>query len=277
MNKLVLFSDIHSSARIFERLNPTDNNYFLGDMFDRGTQSHLVLDEFIKLLDQDAITIILGNHDELVYNVIFGLEKQELELYDLYLWALNDGYQTFRQLFTVQAQVFMPLFERAKKIKFAHNLETLDFINEWYKAFETVMLDEENNLTVEKLRRLSQASIQHQVVDFLETKILLSHTGIKDDTWSRYGMIAGTNHYNDIDFSVMGHWNYAEFAAVDGYELIKTPEDSLLFNRRSHVLMIDNGSCNNLVIINQEVIDKLKQASILMWTHNSHYNKKRTK
>ncbi len=266
MQRYLIFSDIHSKAEIFEKITLEDKVYFLGDMFDRGNKSGVIVDKFIDFIDNGDITIILGNHDEMVYNVLLGLKNKNLKFQDLHLWVINGGYKTFRQLFTVSEQIFSPLFRQAQEkmmlLQQPDSFIIIDYLDELYQEFDKIMTSNRNLVMYEKIMKIKEHTKYFDYLEIDNQTFLLSHSGVVDDTWSRYGMVAGINEYETIDFSIMGHWYYTEFATVDGYKLFEHLGGSFLFNRRSHVLMIDNATCNNLVILDSNIVHKLKLAAL---------------
>lgn len=99
VHRVFVIADIHGCSRTFRallfsriRLEPDDTLYLLGDYIDRGPDSKGVLDTTLELLRNGYdVRPILGNHEEMLLQVIATGEKQ-----DLWYWLDNGGGATLK-------------------------------------------------------------------------------------------------------------------------------------------------------------------------------------
>jgi len=79
MNKTFVITDIHGCfytlKALLDRINykPTDTLIFLGDSIDRGPYSKEVLDLLIDLPNYVSCVFLMGNHEEMLLNVLNNL------------------------------------------------------------------------------------------------------------------------------------------------------------------------------------------------------------
>jgi serine/threonine protein phosphatase 1 len=82
--RVIAIGDIHGCIQaltaILEAIRPSAEDVIvpLGDYVDRGTDSRAVLDHLISLREQCKLHPVLGNHDEMMLNVIRGELQPEL-------------------------------------------------------------------------------------------------------------------------------------------------------------------------------------------------------
>lgn len=78
MGRLIVVGDIHGcdvalqTLLIQLRLQPADQFVVLGDAIDRGPQSKQVLDLLAQVEDSCQLTFVLGNHEEMLLDVLAG-------------------------------------------------------------------------------------------------------------------------------------------------------------------------------------------------------------
>lgn len=100
MNKYFVCSDIHGfykewmdslNKEGFDIANPNHKVILLGDLLDRGIEAIKCLEFVCKLIDQNRITCICGNHELLFIDIY---HKQRFDLIDTY----NGTKDTYKQL-----------------------------------------------------------------------------------------------------------------------------------------------------------------------------------
>lgn len=73
MSRLIAFGDVHGCDHALEALlgaivpTPDDHLVFVGDLIDQGRDSAAVLDRLIQLRQRCRVTLIQGNHEEMLY------------------------------------------------------------------------------------------------------------------------------------------------------------------------------------------------------------------
>lgn len=97
MNRTIVIGDIHGCIRTLQgllydivKIDATDNIIFTGDYIDRGKNSKEVVDEIMKLIDDNYnITLIRGNHEQMLLNSYY--HPQLLEQ-----WKFNGAKSTLK-------------------------------------------------------------------------------------------------------------------------------------------------------------------------------------
>lgn len=143
MNKYFAISDIHGravnwldfEAKGFERNNPNHYLVSLGDFFDRGTENYEVMKFFEEAKKElkDRCILIIGNHDQMLLDIVKPLLKIDIEdqmivsQLDLSLYHQNGGKSTLRELVggvSFGAVMTIPKMLRIKRlVRFLESLE----------------------------------------------------------------------------------------------------------------------------------------------------------
>jgi serine/threonine protein phosphatase 1 len=83
-SQVIAIGDIHGCARalrtVIEAIQPQGNDTLipLGDCIDRGPDSRQVIDELLRLRERCNLIPLLGNHEEMMLNVLDGKPQPEL-------------------------------------------------------------------------------------------------------------------------------------------------------------------------------------------------------
>ena len=94
--RVIAIGDVHGCLAALDAVldaiavEPSDSLVFLGDFVDRGPNSAGVLDRLIELRERCFLFTIMGNHDELMLDVI------EERTWNLGKWLMYGGQQTMR-------------------------------------------------------------------------------------------------------------------------------------------------------------------------------------
>lgn len=97
--RILAISDIHGCHSEFNALlnkvkfNPVEDELILmGDYVDRGIKSKQVVEQVMNLVDEHNITVLLGNHDQMMLDAF--MNHDEEDSYDDILWVNNGGLLT---------------------------------------------------------------------------------------------------------------------------------------------------------------------------------------
>ena len=92
-------SDVHAHTNLYykfkEQLNINDKVYVLGDVIDKGDGS---IDILLDILEDDRFTLLLGNHEWLMYVYLEGYKNSISMMRYQNSWMLNDGERTLKNL-----------------------------------------------------------------------------------------------------------------------------------------------------------------------------------
>ena len=94
--RVIAIGDVHGCLAALDTVldaiavEPSDSLVFLGDFVDRGPDSAGVLDRLIELRERCFLFAILGNHDELMLDVV------EERTWNLGKWLMYGGLQTMQ-------------------------------------------------------------------------------------------------------------------------------------------------------------------------------------
>lgn len=90
-------SDVHAHTKLYykfkEQLNTNDKVYVLGDVIDKGDGS---IDVLLDILEDDRFTLLLGNHEWLMYVYLEGYKNDISMMQYQDTWLLNDGARTLK-------------------------------------------------------------------------------------------------------------------------------------------------------------------------------------
>ena len=122
--RIIAIGDIHGHFDKFQslwnQLKVTDDDQviFLGDYIDRGTQNMSVLETVMKLNEQDNVTCLMGNHEDMLFT--YYSEPGNPWRND---WLYNGGETTKEEI--ESSGNFQRVYDFVKSLKLKHEL-TLD-------------------------------------------------------------------------------------------------------------------------------------------------------
>ena len=102
--RVIAVGDIHGCLAAFDAvlnaiaLDKSDSLILLGDFVDRGPNSAGVIDRLIELRERCSVFAIMGNHDELMLDVV------EEHTWKMGHWLMYGGEQTMRSYGTTQVE-----------------------------------------------------------------------------------------------------------------------------------------------------------------------------
>ena len=85
--KIVVFGDIHGCyepIKEYFEINPFNPEYlyiFVGDLFDRGVQNHLIFEWIENIIDNSNVLLLEGNHEKHLYDYGSGQDIKSREFY----------------------------------------------------------------------------------------------------------------------------------------------------------------------------------------------------
>lgn len=132
--KYFVISDIHGhynemivalSKAQYDSNNSLHHLIVIGDMFDRGTQSKEVLEYLYSLSMDDKVTVILGNHDNFLIELLDG--KYQKALFNI---RYNGTRMTLISLLEKNLEPETELADVKSEI-----VEKYPYLNEWLKSF----------------------------------------------------------------------------------------------------------------------------------------------
>lgn len=282
--KIFLISDIHGKFNIIDNhqhlFTPTTPLFILGDLFDRNFGFGKQLLKYVSdNLHTESLHFISGNHDQMLFFSLIeqfptsDAESEEL-INILLLASQNSTTQTIADIFGAEIAdlVHQQIREFPRLVK-KFNYTYTQVIQNYY-TFINQGLEEHFSKIKEQLHQLhnlynyQEFSIGVQIQD---RRILLTHSGVSNDTWSLQGLSQDYQPDPNYDFTVMGHItfnminsilnqvespiaiedifssNYSLYDSQTLFRLDITGEFKYINENR--LFLIDDGSYENLITI----------------------------
>lgn len=282
--KIYLISDIHGKYNVIDNhkqlFTPDTPLFILGDLFDRHFGYSKQLIKFISdNLSDESVNFIIGNHDQMLFYTILENSSENVEdkreLLETLMCALESSVtNTIADIFGEPFAdfIYKQLTMIPKSIKnnnYNYNLSAL----EYYQKINNYI--QENHAHLEQqLHYLHNLYNNHHTsieVKVRSKTILLTHTGESLDPWSNRGLSKTFSINSNFDYTIMGHitfnsinQNIEKLKEPIEYDDIFSSDYSLyspetIFNLDiignfkyiscNRLIMIDDGSCENLITI----------------------------
>ncbi|NIP85869.1 MAG: serine/threonine protein phosphatase [Planctomycetales bacterium] len=195
-NRVIAIGDIHGCSQALSALldaiqpQPADTIVTLGDYVDRGPDSPGVIDRLIQLQTRYHLVPILGNHDEMLLEVIRGELRREL-------WSVCGGDATLKSYgyqgdYNVIPAAHIEFLEQCVNY---YEIETHFFVHASYDAGLALEQQSENVLRWRKLtEEIPRPHVSGRIA-------ILGHTP------DPHGEIFDAGHLKCIDTNCYGgHW-----------------------------------------------------------------------
>lgn len=264
--KIYLLSDIHGSIKGLEKASKVCTResplYVVGDLFNHqfGAENK-ILSMLLRLIDEQRCNFIFGNHD-LFLDIMFNPKGRYEQLYTNLCKPKNER----------KMQVLISLFDYEyyqSYIDLKKSLETSENIDLGIKSFynEVKKLNEREKYKAnyKQIEKLLAAGIDYDQFTVSGKRFLLSHSGEPGDYASRNTARNSFKLKAEYDYGIMGHLTIPlvermieeEGDMIDfkqNFELNPTFDDFLvegnyMYNRHSKMIMIDDGSYQNVVTL----------------------------
>lgn len=243
-----LFSDIHGECGVFDKIDKERPAIFLGDIFDRGDDVVNAVNNLYNLkkgMGSD-LTIIRGNHDVWLYEVLDIKKVSEVDKRFSFAFALRNGFvDNFSQLFALTEEERLNL-RRLTNEDYMELPMVYNIINFFARARRNDMW--------EKLVFLYNESVDchFEDVDFEKglIRIKFSHSGEEDNFANFY--TSTSKMPRTYYLSIMGHWkmNYTnEVYYYFSNHVQKEKGEFKLIQRKKNtqVFALINGETDNFV------------------------------
>ncbi|MGL4590063.1 MAG: metallophosphoesterase [Mycoplasmatales bacterium] len=281
--EIIVFSDVHANPEFVDKIKQKDtlnqlDRFFLGDMFDRGDKPFETL---IGLVDLLNLTVILGNHDQMLYQcLLFDTIKSDddqidiVALFDMWQrWNINGGRETMISLFcqgddeVANAEIllricnlFSKLTDALEKSKISLFEEIFEMINH---LIEAITQNHHGQSVMKLLKRMYDSTLVGCEVQVGKYEVRMTHSNNIADCWS----ITDILKKEVVDkekphINVMGHITF-EYAFILHPELKQTAkffqidDGKVLYIPESNLLLIDNGHGDNVIILSEKIIEKI--------------------
>ncbi len=261
LNKAHFISDIHGYVEGLELADKICTQeeplYILGDLFDHkyGDEKRIV-DLILKMIDEQRCYLIMGNHDEVLFLILFRYLDDETILRQF----ANPG-------FSVITNVLTGLFDQTflkEEEKLRAELLIDKQVDVYYQKIETLCHKPQYASMYTKLEALFKKIKRSDSVLIGDQKFLLTHSGNKEIPYLLDILTTEYKVDEDIDYVIMGHITkpYIENTLIE-YESslklsnfrdeVEVPKVNIsgtyVFNTYNKAIMIDDGSHVNVVTI----------------------------
>lgn len=266
-NKIHLISDIHGYYQgllMASQLTMPDCPLFvLGDLFDHqyGLENKII-DLLLELNERNSLVLITGNHD-VVINLAFNRSLNDEEA--IYKLTKEKNLKKFKIFKTIFDEEFYSKFLKLREGLLEANVSDGDKLVRYYNNISKLAQEPKYIERYIKVQKLMDLFVDYAEVEVNNHKLLLSHSGNITDPFSRDTAKPYFKLDNKYDYGVMGHLTIPKISQMileEGdmlnfednfelnYKLNKLKIDGeYMYNHHSKMIMIDNGSHENVVTI----------------------------
>lgn len=263
--KVYLISDVHGEIKgISDNLDEFTKEtplFILGDLFNKVIrQEKYLLETVVNLINDDRCHFILGNHDEVMFQLLFpdanyGRKEEEV-IFNITHIGTTKVLNTLKRLIS-EKYGNMLLIQRDKLI---NNEVTLE---QYYDCIKQYKGNDQELPIINMVQKLYKNCKLYCDISVKGMKFRLTHSGQKEICEGFESITYDYIQFDDIDATVMGHIVFEGatvigkinnaipkdiFYKINGYEKLEI-QGNVLYNPVNNILMIDDGSYANLVII----------------------------
>lgn len=265
--KIHLISDIHGYFEGLEQAAGLSNSQsplvVLGDLFDhKYGDENKIIDLLLNLQTRNELILIKGNHDiivELVFNQVVADEEAINKL------TKERNLKKFKVLRTIFDDQFYLVFLKLRDQLFEANVSDSEKLKRYYLQMKQLTSKPQYLKRYQQLQTLLSLFIDYVEVQVNDLKLLLSHSGDINNSFSRDTAKPLFQLDSKYDYGIMGHLTIPciEKMIVEEGDMLDFESNfklnyplaglsikgEYMYNKHSKMIMIDNGTHQNIVTI----------------------------